>query len=387
MRIFLSCQQALRDHPVPSYGFWRYYFMNALAEAGHEVVEAPGVDWAEGLLPLSPAERFAWADRAWGPTVEFIRREHGRRKIDLFLGYLFPEQVEPGAVRTISRMGIPTVNFFCDNIREFSDVPDSYCNFDLNWVPEADARQMYSRKGLNFIYAPMPMWVAQGFRSVPSDENKDVLFIGSHDALREDLLGDVSRKGLDFRVYGAGWIIPGRSQPARRRSVFLALSNQFEFIGKHGLRGLAMRATYRRGARKPSGWVTNRAHDPLGGDAYFEATRHARVVLGINRCPSFRRSFSDPIRYSRLRDIEAPMLGACYLTEMAPGLEDLFQLGIEIETYRTAEELVEKATLLSRDPEKRLDMRRRGQSRALADHTVARTLARISEKLGLAAKT
>ena len=385
MRIFLSCLQALRAHPVPSYGFWRHYFANALAEAGHEVIETPGVDWAEGLLTLSPGERLAWADRTWGPTVEFLRKEHARKKVDLFLGYLFPDQVEPGAVRAISRMGIPTVNFFCDNVREFRDVPESYRNFDLHWVPEADARKMYSRKGLSFIYAPMPMWVAPQFRSVPPDENRDILFVGSHDVLREDLLGDAARMHLDFKIFGAGWTGQGGGQPAPRRSVFETLGNQFAFVERHGLRGLAMRATYSLRARKPSAWISSRASDPIGGDAYFEATRRAQVVLGINRCPGYRRPFADPIRYSRLRDVEAPMLGACYLTEEAPGLGDLFDLGKEIETYRTAEELVSKAAQLAADPAKRMDMRKRGQSRALADHSIARTLARISEQLGLTA--
>jgi spore maturation protein CgeB len=121
----------------------------------------------------------------------------------------------------------------------------------------------------------------------------------------------------------------------------------------------------------------------LSEEAYFETTRHAQIAIGVNRCPSFRRSFSDPLRYSRLRDIEAPMLGACYLTEMAPGIPDLYEIGKEIETYQDAGELVEKAKRLQEDAARRLELRRNGQRRALADHTIARSVEHISRKLGI----
>ncbi len=78
------------------------------------------------------------------------------------------------------------------------------------------------------------------------------------------------------------------------------------------------------------------------------------------------------------------MLGACYLAEMAPGLEDLYEIGAEIESYRNAGELVEKAERLQSDAPMRLRLRQNGQRRALSDHTIARSLKRIVERLGIA---
>jgi len=77
------------------------------------------------------------------------------------------------------------------------------------------------------------------------------------------------------------------------------------------------------------------------------------------------------------------MLGACYLTEMAPGLGDLYEVGAEIETYRNAGELIEKAKQLKADPRKRLRLRQGGQRRALAHHTIEKSVARISRELGI----
>lgn len=383
MRIFLSCQQALRPHPVPAYAFWEYYFTNALIEAGHEIITAPEVDWAEGLTNLSTSDRSAWLERTWTRTVEFLRAERQRRPVDLFLGYLFPEQVDPSAVSAIRAEGIPTVNFFCDNMREFTSVPAEFRNFDLHWVPESEARSMYANAGLPFVYAPMPMWIEPRLRHAPSAESGGIIFAGSRDDLRDDLLGEAVAAGLDVQIYGSGWDHEKQGGATPRRSLFLMLRNQLQFIRREGFHGLAMRETYRARAKRPGGWMGRHCNPPLDGEAYFERTRHAPVVIGINRCPSFRRPFSDPIRYSRLRDIEAPMLGACYLTETAPGLEDLYDVGTEIETYGNAAELVEKVGVLMRDPARRLRLRQMGQRRSLEDHALARSLVRISQKLGL----
>jgi hypothetical protein len=381
MRIFLASQQALRPHAVPAYSFWEFYFKNALAEAGHEVIEASGVDWAEGLTSMTDEDRRRWLTDTWSRTVEFIRAEQTRQPIGLFLGYLFPNQVDPSAVSAIRALGVPCVNFFCDNVREFTTVPASYRPFDLHWVPEAEAQAMYAAAGLPHLHAPMAMWIPPGYRTPPLQENSDVSFIGSHDLLREDLLGEANELGLRFRLHGAGWRAGGSTAAPSPGPVWRTLANQVTFLRAHGLKGFAMRATYQRRRHREQAWIDRCWQPALTGDEYFRATRESAVIIGINRYPSFRHSFSHPARYSRLRDIEAPMLGACYLTEDAPGLASLYELGREIETYRDAAELVEKATRLVRDPERRASLRRLGQRRALSDHTIARSLDRILARL------
>lgn len=385
MRIFLSCQQALKPHPVPAYSFWEYYLKHALAEAGHETIEAPEVDWAEGLMPLSAEERSGWLARTWTRSFDFIQAEHRRKPIDLFLGYLFPLQVDPAVVRALRGLGIPTVNFFCDNVREFTTVPSAFGAFDLHWVPEAAARSMYASAGLAFVYSPMPMWVEPRNRTVPEEGSDSVLFVGSHDSLREELLGEAVSRGLRLEIHGSGWIDNAPLAGPAGAPIGRRLANQIEFLGREGVRGLLMRATYSLRGRRPRGWIEKVARPPLHGDAYFEAIRRAAVTIGINRCPSFRRSFANPLRYSRLRDIEAPMLGASYLTEAAPGIEDLYEVGAEIEVYRDASELVEKAERLRAEPKRRLQLRRLGQRRALAEHTIEKSMERIARKLGIGA--
>jgi hypothetical protein len=127
----------------------------------------------------------------------------------------------------------------------------------------------------------------------------------------------------------------------------------------------------------PPDWVK----PPVFGEQYFRVTREAQVTVGVNRVPATRRSLRWPLCYSRLRDIEAPMLGACYLTEWTAGLDHLYEVGREIETYRTADELRAKLAELMRNRELCGSLRKQGQKRALNDHSVARSIRKIIARL------
>lgn len=386
MRILLSCMQSLKRHAIPAYSFWENYFKRGIEEAGHQWVEVPGVDWAEGLV-YSPGDQLdAWRARTWETVMDFIRREHARQPVHCFLGYLYPKHVEVSAIADLQRMGIPCVNFFCDNVREFRRVPVEYHTFDLHWVPEYSALPMYRAAGLPHLHAPMPCWVPTELRRVPLADTEPPTFIGSADILRRDLLGRALAAGADFIVRGPAWTDESSQSgavPAPPRSLGHILTNQMALVRDHGLRGLYHKMETRLRPLHPPTVPATRIRPAIFGSEYLRITREAAVTIGVNRVPTARHSNHQPVTYSRLRDIEAPMLGACYLTEWTEGLSQLFDLGEEVESYRTPEELAEKIKRLVRDTPKRLQMRERGQRRALQDHSIARSLHRIAASLGL----
>src|SRR5215831_6610725 len=167
MRILLSSLQSNKRHRIAAYSFWRDYFVQGLKEAGQEVLEVTDVDWAEALTIGRGAALDRWRTKTWEIVYDFIRREHRNKPIDLFLGYLYPQQIEVSAIKELQRWGIPCVNFFCDNVREFVNVPREYAPFALHWVPEFEALPMYRKVGLPHIHAPMPCWVPPGLRGIP----------------------------------------------------------------------------------------------------------------------------------------------------------------------------------------------------------------------------
>jgi hypothetical protein len=382
VRILLSCLQSLRPHEIPAHSFWRDYFVRGAAEAGFEVIEVPGVDWAEGITDLTTAAAEAWREQTWARTLEFARQEQARDGLDFFLGYLYPQQIEPAAIAELRRGGTPCVNFFCDNVREFRSVPGVYRGFDLHWVPEFEALPMYAAAGFPRVHAPMPCWIPESLRAVPERETEPPTFIGSADLLRRQLFGDAIADGAALTIRGPGW---GSDAPMKRgvsRSGGL-LVNQRALVARHGWSAVAAKISDRLTPLRVTPVPESCFSHAVYGDEYLRVTREARVTLGVNRVPVTRRPLRRPLLYSRLRDIEAPMLGACYLTEHCEGVAHLYDVGREIETYSTAAELAEKLRMLERDGRRRAAMRAAGQRRALSEHSVAATLGRVVEVLGL----
>lgn len=392
MNIFLSCQQSPKTYAIPAYGFWRGYFFAGLTEAGHHVIEDAEIDWAFGLTLLEEDARAEWRKRTWEHAVSSIRRLHETEGIDLFLSYLYPQQIDEQAIESVRDLGVPCVNFFCDHVREYRHLPDSFAPFDTHWVPEYAALELYQRREWPHVYAPMPCWIPPERRGLPSSEDGTVRFIGSHDDLRAGLLADVAGSGLPLDIRGAGWQPAASTTPAPSPapvSWSTRLAAWRDMAKRQGLAAVFRRLTARVWPESPapfdfSRWVKPQPREEAD---YHALLARCTVSLGINRFPSFAHSAEQLETYSRLRDIEAPMLGACYLTEWTDDIPQLYADGEEIETYRNAEELIAKARKLMRDAGRRRRLREAGQKRALAEHTVGKSVERIAKSLGLDWKT
>ncbi|MBI3885664.1 MAG: glycosyltransferase [Opitutae bacterium] len=385
MRIYLAFFQTQARGPgTANYGFWADLLRAGLTESGHTVLESNQVDWASGLALREAHAQRAWLDRAWSVTLAELAQHQAAGGVDLFLGYFFPKQIEPAAVREIARRGIPTVNFFCDNVREYRRVPEEFRAFDLQWVPEWAALPLYAAAGLKHLHAPMPMWVEPEFRRLPAREENSATFLGSHDSLRSELFSALAAHGARLRVHGKGWVPASDPAPAPLppSGPWRRVVNQAAFWREHGTRALFHkwgRTRVRPLARPPADWLGG----PVERAEYTRLSRESAVTVGVNRFESPQTKAGRFGTYSRLRDLEATMLGACYLTEWAPGLDQLYDLDREIAVYRDAAGLAAQLSALLADPARRAALRAAAQRRALAEHTVGRTMDRIAVALGL----
>lgn len=386
MRIFLSCLQSHRRHPISAHDFWEPYFKRGIEEAGHTWIEASGVDWAEALTLPEEADWHRWREHAWTEVLRVLRNEKAHGAVDLFLGYIFPHMVEPAAIAEIRRMGIPCVNFFCDNVREFRALPESFGCFDLHWVPEFEALHLYEKAGSKHVFAPMPCWIPPEQRRADHPETAAVTFVGSQDPLRRHLLGTAIRLGADILIVGAGWR-PEKEEKSRDgepgKGIFQVLRNQQSFVRQHGLAGWLLKLESIVHPLPQISIPEERLRGPVSGEDYVRLIQQSRIALGVNRVQTFRRSLHRPLTYSRLRDVEAPMMGACYLTEWTESLSRFYDVGRHVEAYRTAEELNEKITELLADPQRRRQLRARGQEHALRELSVPQSLKKVAGALGL----
>jgi hypothetical protein len=385
VRILVSCLQGPPGYSIPAYDFWRTHLKNGIEEAGHEFTEVEGADWVKVFILADAGERAAWRATTWQRTVDFIRREHRIRPFDLFLSYFFPRQIDRTAIREIQQIGIPCVNFFCDNVREFQTIPKEFTVFDLHWVPETKGLEMYRAARLQHIWLPMPCWVPQEFRLPSPIETEMPTFIGRGDLMRRELFGRAFQAGANFQIRGAGWEPNGQSSPRRPESFFARLANQLDLYKSHGIAGLYSKLINGLTPPDPLEMPVDRLGPPVSNSEYNRLTREAKVTLGVSRVPTASRPNRNPLTYSRLRDLEAPMLGACYLTEWSSDLDRIYELGEEIEVYRSADELVEKLNYLLSAPEKRRSLRVKGQRRALTSHSIPSSISKIWSALGIKA--
>lgn len=381
MKIFLSFLQSKIMHPIPAYDFWQYYIKNGIEEAGYEWSEHPDVDWARGLVPQSREELAIWKEETWNKTVGWLKKN----PVDLFLSYLYPEQIDISAIKEIQKLGIPCINFYCDNIRQFRTIPPEFGVFDLNWVPEHKAVRMYKKAGYPFTNLPMPMWITPQLRLGRKEVNRQVTFIGSKDIQRTMFFEDVVKKApdIDLHIYGNGWSDNTVQQSSLdgRNSISKKLANQFSFIAQQGTMSYIRKIKQRNTDAAISKALNSKLKGIISFDEYNELTAGSMITAGINRYPSYRFPLTKPDTYPRLRDIEAPMLGACYLTEYAEGLEQLYDIDKEIAVYRNADDFIEKVGDLSANASLRKTLREGGQKRALTEHSIPRSLNKISERL------
>jgi spore maturation protein CgeB len=89
------------------------------------------------------------------------------------------------------------------------------------------------------------------------------------------------------------------------------------------------------------------------------------------------------LRHLRLREFEAPMSGALYLTEDQQELSEYFTPGQEVLTYTDRDDLLDKARYYLAHQEQAERIRRAGFERARREHTWQHRFADLFTALGL----
>ncbi|HEY9003238.1 MAG TPA: glycosyltransferase [Mucilaginibacter sp.] len=383
MKIFLAFLQSDKRYPIPAYDFWQRYIKNGIEEAGHQWVECPDADWALGLVPKSESEQLKWKEETWDNTVAWLKAN----PVDIFLGYLYPYQVDKSAIKEIQKMSIPCVNFFCDNVREFRKIPAAYEVFDLNWVPEHKALEMYNSAGFKFIHLPMPVWVAPEDRVIKDEVYNQVTLLGSKDIQRKLLIEEVIKlyPDIPLAVYGSGWKKgASAADPSMQNQAFTKrVQNQLSFVKNYGINAYYNKLKSLNYPYETDASILGKYKGDHQIEQYKVLTAASMITVGINRYPSYHFPIDRPDTYSRLRDIEAPMLGACYLTEWTEGIENLYEPQQEIALYHNAEDFVEKVKELKSDHKKRNMLKVNGQKRALSEHTIPNSLNKLIRTLGI----
>jgi glycosyltransferase involved in cell wall biosynthesis len=124
-------------------------------------------------------------------------------------------------------------------------------------------------------------------------------------------------------------------------------------------------------------------HPPVSDEELIALYSRSQISLGFLEVYADHDPSKVVLRHLHLREFEAPLCGALYLTGSSAELEEFFVPGEEVLTYSNPDELVEKARFYLAHPEAGEKIRAAGRKRALAEHTYQRRYEQLFEALSL----
>lgn len=252
--------------------------------------------------------------------------------IDLLMGQMWANYISKETLAWIRSLGIPVINISMDD-----RLPDNWSTkngirlgavglaqvTDLVLTTSSETCSWYGVEGCPAIFWPLASDPTVFCPKENSERDIDVLFIGNKYGIRESIVRGLNTRGVSVECFGAGW---------------------------------------------PNG--------PTTAEQSAELFKRAKIILGVGTV-----GHCDDVFTMKLRDFDAPMSGALYLTHRCPDLAQLYQEGTEIACYTTPAEAARKIHFYLANPEELSRIAKTGHRKALLRDTwiyrLADTLSRL----------
>lgn len=136
-------------------------------------------------------------------------------------------------------------------------------------------------------------------------------------------------------------------------------------------------------ARRLAAAYPGNVHRPVPDDEVISLYSSSNVSLGFLEVFDHHDPSRPVLQHLHLREFEAPMSGALYLTNYSDELAEMFEPDTEVLVWRNRHELLEKARFYGEHPEAGDRIRKAGRERALACHTYERRFQQLLSQIGL----
>ena len=337
---------------------WRRHFYDGLERAGVTVARPHNVDFgwarpAQGFdLSRSAGARARISERL---LSQILTADGGPPQA--VLSCCFSHDIELDLVDRVRAAGIPWVNFFCDSLYAFDWVAGLAARTSLNWFVESEAEGRYRALGVPCLRAPYALNPDALPDASCATPDHALLFIGAANRNRIRAAALIRLTGADLQVHGWGWQESLAPKVTAARSPGTLVKRAVRLVVRTLLRA------------RVGGYLE---YAPM-----IEELRRSVVVLGLNQ----GGAGPDGPRYLKLRDLELPGMGCCYLTQHHPDLADVYELGREVMTFRTPWEAGRLAKDLARHPSACREIGRRARARVLREHTWSARLPLLESRL------
>lgn len=357
---------------------WLRNLYEPLREMEHDVVLLANDEGKLAMKRADAKQRSAFSQK----ILDTFQREHARKPFALVFTYLMDGMVDTSVIDEIRRTGVPTCNFSCNNTHQFHLVAKISSHFDLNLHAEKDARAKFEAVNANPLWWPMAS-NPRYFKPYDIPRTIQASFVGANYALRARYISYLLEHGIDVHAFGPGWRGDAQSQfrsSAKRYGLILrTLTARRVSLQASASARLAEHDFRRTLSRR----FPKQLHAPVSDSELISLYSSSHVSLGFLEV----HDHHDPSRmvkqHLHLREFEAPLSGALYLTGWMDELAEMFEPDKEVLVYRNQYEMLEKLRYYLTQPQEAERVRQAGRRRALSEHTYHHRFATLFQALAL----
>ncbi len=354
MRIYYASPNSTNTKVLPSSNIWKHNLLDTLQQ-NHDVIQ-PFENYQDHHVKCLYSTHYNFSERERYSLVllDDIKKNNSNKKIDVFFSYFYSACIIPDVINEIRRMGIITINFYCNNIHQFDMVSEISPYYDYCMFPEKDAYNKYLKIQANPIHIQMAA-NPRVYRPYQVPKKYDVMFVGQKYLNRYDYISYLFNNNIDIHVWGPYW---GQKEKSFMRSVAELLKPRP--IGKN-------------------------IHGLLTDEEMIKM--YSQSILSLNFSEVLVQDNAEDSgyikRHIRLRDFEGPMCGACYFTGYQEEIMEYYEVDKEIVCYETKEELLDKVKYYLKNPQQAEQIGIAGYKRATKDHTWENRFKKLFDKIGI----
>jgi spore maturation protein CgeB len=286
-------------------------------------------------------------------------------KPDLLFCFLFGNQIDYATIAAISQMGIITLNWFADDHWKF----ESYSQYwapHFTWVVTTAQSALPKYSALGYTNVIKSQWACNTitYQKMELPLIYDVTFVGKPHGIRRQLIHFIMEAGFNVHTWGSGWETGRLSQEEMVR-VF----NQSR-----------INLNFSSSSRYPKKVETlirifEKRNRMLG--------RQLRRVYGTFYKLDQSFQIQDPQAQIKARNFEIPGCGGFLLTGMAENLKQYYEIGKEIVTFDSVDDLIQKIRYYLSHEEDRAAIATAGYDRTIRCHTYEQRFHQIFRQIGL----
>lgn len=272
-----------------------------------------------------------------------------KEKPDILFYGDFDGLVYPETLRYIKdNTSTITLHWFCDDQWRFDSFSKNYCwNFDYSTTTDHLAVAKYKAIGYENII--LSQWAANQYvyRKMDLPYKYEVSFVGQPHGVRRSIIDQLKKERIPVAIFGKGW----ETSPFKEK------------------------------------W--NRLMNKLNVDVLMLNTgmiSHPEMVRVFNQSKinlNLSNNSTGMGQQMKGRHFEVPACGGFLLTDYSPDLEEYYQVGKEVDCYRSFEEMADKIRYYLAHDKEREAIAKAGHERTLREHTWDKRFADIFHKIKL----